>query len=146
MKNTNGFDYNVFTDTVLDEDVIEYLRVQFKNNEEYVQEQMERFKRNEDIYEEFKYSFFNLKNAYNGHDVDDDPLIYAVNEPVREQGYSAFDLFLNYETALKPLGIYNLLISLRENPKVTAMFIETGLIKAPMSDMSNLKKIRNKIK
>lgn len=146
MKNTNGFNYNVFTDTVSDEDVVEYLRVQFKNNEEYVQEQMERFKRNEDIYEEFKYSFFNLKNAYDGHDVYDDPLIYAVNEPVREQGYSTFDLFLNYETALTPLGIYNLLISLRENPKVTAMFIEGGLIKEPIPDISNQKKIKNKIK
>ena len=38
----------------------------------------------DDIYEEFKYSFFNLKHAYDGHDVYDDPLIYAVNEPVRE--------------------------------------------------------------
>lgn len=100
----------------------------------------------DDIYEEFKYSFLNLKHAYDGHDVYDDPLIYAVNEPVREQGYPAFDLFLNYETALIPLGIYNLLISLRENPKVTAMFIKAGLINAPMPDISSLKKIKNKIK
>lgn len=123
MTNSNGFNYDEFLQQVKDIDVQTYLQQDLEMSNELVKEQMESFKRNSDIYDEFKYAFFNLRN----HNFESTCLDFAVNEPVEEQGYTAYDLYHKFGERILPIGIFNLLISLREKPEETLDDIKRGL-------------------
>lgn len=84
---------------------------------------MKRLKRNPDIYDEFKYAFYNMKN----HNYEADILCFAVEDPVTEQGYRSYDLYHEFGNKISPIGIFDLLISLREEPKETLDYIKRGL-------------------
>lgn len=123
MKNDNTFNYDDILSQVTDEEIIRYLKEVCKMTDELVQEQIERFKQHNDIYQEFKYAYFNIKNHNNTADL----LCFAVNEPITEQGYTAYSLYHRFGGSIMPIGIFNLLISLREDKEETLDYIKLGL-------------------
>ena len=123
MKNLNGFNYDEILEQVKDSDVQTYLQQNLEMSSELVKDQMESFKRNSDIYDEFKYAFFNLRN----NNFEPCCLYFAVNEPVQEQGFTAYDLYHKFGNRILPIGVFNLLISLREEPEETLDYIKRGL-------------------
>ena len=123
MKSTNGFNYDEILEQVKGTDVQTYLQQDLEMSSELVKDQMESFKRNSDIYDEFKYAFFNLRN----NNFEPCCLDFSVNEPVQEQGFTAYDLYHKFGKRLLPIGVFNLLISLREEPEATLDYIKRGL-------------------
>ncbi|MGN0748125.1 MAG: hypothetical protein ACI4L1_00365 [Christensenellales bacterium] len=123
MKNSNEFNYDEILQQVKDIDVQTYLQQKLEMSSELVKDQMESFKRNSDIYDEFKYAFFNLRN----NNFEPSCLDFAVNEPVEEKGFTAYDLYQKFGNKLLPIGVFNLLISLREEPEETLDYIKRGL-------------------
>lgn len=128
--------YNEFINQIDDNQIKEYLKQQqsmlhtqkykiIENRDMLVNQTMEKFKRNPDIYDELKYAFFNLKN----HDFEADILCFAVEEPVMEQGYTSYDLYHKFGNKISTVDIFELLVSLRENPKETLNFIKCELPK-----------------
>lgn len=119
--NGNFSSYKDILEEVTDEEIVIYLKDVCKMTDELVEEQITRFKQHGDIYEEFKYAYFGIKH----HGVD--ALCFAVNEPVTEQGYTAYSLYHKFGDRLLPIGIFNLLISLREERQETLDYIKMGL-------------------
>lgn len=127
--------YNEVINEVNDNEIKEYVKQQLmlytpeivkgieQNYDGLVDQTMERFKRNSDIYDEFKYAFYNMKN----HNYEADILCFAVEDPVTEQGYRSYDLYHEFGNKISPIGIFDLLISLREEPKETLDYIKRGL-------------------
>ena len=130
MKNDNTFNYDDILSQVTDEEIIRYLKEVCKMTDELIKEQIEKFKQHNDIYEEFKYWFFGFKHG-------DDTINYAVNEPVTEQGYTAYSLHHEFGDKIMPIGIFNLLISLREDKEETLDYIKLGLPNKDDSTFSN---------
>lgn len=129
MKKNSIFD-EIITE-VNDKEITEYIKQQLmftpgveQNCDDLVNQTMERFKRNPDIYNEFKYAFWNIKN-YNFANI----LCFAVEDPVVEQGYRSSNLFYRFGNKISPIGIFDLLISLREKPKETLEYIKCELQK-----------------
>lgn len=122
--------YNQFIKDITDNDVFQYLVIELGQSEKIARNQMAKFIRNQDIYDEFKYCYFNLIN-----DDTDCALNYAVEEPVEIEKWTAsllYSTFGNNEYGehkgkLSPLGIFNMLISLREHPQDTLAYIKAGL-------------------
>ncbi|MEG1500096.1 MAG: hypothetical protein RR400_03420 [Clostridia bacterium] len=122
--------YENFIKTITDNEIFQYLIIELGQSEEISKEQMARFVRNPDIYSEFKYCYFNLKN-----DKIDCSLNYAVEKPVAIENWTAFLLYATfgnneygkYKGKLSPLGIFNMLIDLREHPQETLADIKAGL-------------------
>lgn len=120
MKNDKTFNYDDILSQITDEEIIAYLKQNCEMDDKFVQLQMEKFKQHNDIYEEFKYWFFGFKHG-------DDSINYAVNEPVTEQGYTASYLNYKFGDKIMPIGIFNLLISLREDKEETLNYIKKCL-------------------
>ena len=127
--------YSEIINEINDNEIKEYIKQQLmldtpeivkgieQNYDGLVNQTMERFKRNPDIYDEFKYAFYNMKN----HNYESDILCFAVEDPVTEQGYRSYDLYHEFGNKISPIGIFDLLISLREEPKETLDYIKRGL-------------------
>ena len=122
MKNNRTYHYEEIINIIKDEEVEVYLKDICKMSNELVKRQIERFKRHKDIYGEFKYWFLRFKHG-------DDTINYAVDEPVTEQGYTAYSLYQEFGNNIMPIGIFNLLISLREETQETLDYIKKGLPK-----------------
>ena len=55
--------YAIYIDKISDNEIVDYLKNELKMGQELVDGQMQRFKHNVDIFDEFKYWFYNYKNG-----------------------------------------------------------------------------------
>lgn len=110
-----------YIDKISNKEIENYLKNDLEMSQELVNGQMQRFKRNEDIFDEFKYWFYNFKNGHN------DASNFVVENPVEVQGYTAYILYEKFGDRLHGIGIFNLLISLRENPEEALDLIKRDL-------------------
>ena len=113
--------YAIYIDKISDNEIVDYLKNELKMSQELANGQMQRFKHNEDIFDEFKYWFYNYKIG------NKNTISFEVENPVEIQGYTSSILYEKFGDRLHDIGIYNLLISLRENPKETLDLIKRGL-------------------
>ena len=113
--------YAIYIDEISDNEIVDYLKNELKMSQELANGQMQRFKHNEDIFDEFKYWFYNYKIG------NKNTISFEVENPVEVQSYTASILYEKFGDRLHDIGIYNLLISLRENPKETLDLIKRGL-------------------
>ena len=113
--------YAIYIDEISDNEIVDYLKNELKMSQELANGQMQRFKHNEDIFDEFKYWFYNYKIG------NKNTISFEVENPVEIQGYTSSILYQKFGDRLHDIGIYNLLISLRENPKETLDLIKRGL-------------------
>ena len=106
-------------DEISNEEIVDYLKTDLEMSGHSINRQMKLFKRNQDIFDEFKYWFCNFKNGkgYN----------FVVEHPVEVQGYTA-DILARKFGAKNGIEIYNLLIALREDPEETFDLITKGFI------------------
>lgn len=125
MKNTNGFNYDHVFECVNENDILKWFREKLGMSEQQIEEQMQKFNKNPDIFDEFKYAFFALIN----NDFKPTILDFAVNESVRVQNFSAFDLFYHFEEKLTTLDVFNLMISMREVPYIALVLEQAGVRK-----------------
>ena len=113
--------YAIYIDKISDNEIVDYLKNELKMDQELVDGQMQRFKHNEDIFDEFKYWFYNYKNG------NKNTISFEVENPVEVQSYTASILYEKFGDRLHDIGIYNLLISLRENTEETLDLIKRDL-------------------
>ena len=113
--------YAIYIDKIFDNEIVDYLKNELKMGQELVDGQMQRFKHNEDIFDEFKYWFYNYKNG------NKNTISFEVENPVEVQSYTASILYEKFGDRLHDIGIYNLLISLRENTEETLDLIKRDL-------------------
>ena len=113
--------YAIYIDEISDNEIVDYLKNELKMSQELANGQMQRFKHNEDIFDEFKYWFYNYKIG------NKNTISFEVENPVEIQGYTSSILYEKFGDRLHDIGIYYLLISLRENPKETLDLIKRGL-------------------
>ena len=113
--------YAIYIDEISDNEIVDYLKNELKMSQELANGQMQRFKHNEDIFDEFKYWFYNYKIG------NKNTISFEVENPVEIHGYTSSILYEKFGDRLHDIGIYNLLISLRENPKETLDLIKRGL-------------------
>ena len=106
---------------ISDNEIVDYMKNSLEMSQELADRQMELFKRNKDIFDEFKYWFYNFKNGHN------DASNFVVENPVEVQGYTAYILYQKFGDRLRGIGIFNLLISLRENPEEALDLIKRDL-------------------
>lgn len=125
MKNTNGFNYDHVFELVNENNILKWFREKLGMSEQQIEDQMQKFNKNPDIFDEFKYAFFALTNS----DFKPTILDFAVNEPVRVQDYSAYDLFNHFEEKLTTLDVFNLMISMREVPCIALVLEQAGVRK-----------------
>lgn len=106
-------------DEISNGEIVDYLKTDLEMGRHSINRQMKLFKRNQDIFDEFKYWFCNFKNGkgYN----------FVVEHPVEVQGYTADILARKFGTK-NGIEIYNLLIALREDPEETFDLITKGFI------------------
>ena len=107
-------------DEISNEEIEYYLKTELGMSRNLINRQMKAFKRNQDIFGEFKYWFYNLKNG--------DRYNFKVEHPVEVQGYTA-DILSQKFGGENIIEIYNLLIALREDPKETFDLIAKGFIR-----------------
>ena len=113
--------YAIYIDKIPDNEIVDYLKNNLEISQELVDGQMQRFKHNEDIFDEFKYWFYNYKNG------NKNTISFEVENPVEVQSYTASILYEKFGDRLHDIGIYNLLISLRENTEETLDLIKRDL-------------------
>lgn len=113
--------YAIYIDEISDNEIVDYLKNELKMSQELANEQMQRFERNEDIFDEFKYWFYNYKND------NKNTISFEVENPVEIQGYTASILYQKFGDRLRGIGIYNVLISLRENTEKMLDLIKRDL-------------------
>lgn len=126
MKNTNGFNYDYVFEWTKENDIVKYFRDILGMSDHQIDQQLRKFKSYPDIYDEFKYAYATLPHA----EFKPTILDFAVNEPVREQGYSAFELFEHFEGKVSTLDVFNMLIALREYPCVALALADAHVRKS----------------
>lgn len=97
--------------TITDDEVLQYFK-KIGMSDKNANWQLERFKKNADIYEEFKYAFYAYKNGSSYSAMD-----FGYDEPITESGWNAYDLCLKFGYRLDRVEVCNTLIDLRENAK-----------------------------
>lgn len=120
--------YDEFISQITDESVKKHLKEDLGWDNKRISKQIQRFNKNQDIYDEFKYVLFN----YLVRKEDNDTLSYAVEEPVEILGYTARDLCYKfsgynpfnkvtqeYKGQKKDAEVFDIMIELRENDEKT---------------------------